>query len=78
MVQSLIQRLSSTEVLARKDNPDVKIVDVRSLAAYNGWHFNAIRGGHIPGALSFPNSWISKVDEQEIERLLKVKQDKIL
>ena len=47
------------------------IVDVRPLAAYNGWRRNGeARGGHIPGAVAFPAAWLRTVDEAEIRRLL--------
>ena len=56
---------------SRLDDPSVTIVDVRPLAAYNGWRFGSEeRGGHIPGATAFPSEWLRTVDEPEIEKLL--------
>ena len=50
---------------------DLTIVDVRPLAAYNGWRLGGeARGGHIPGAVAFPSAWLRRVDAPEIERLL--------
>jgi molybdopterin synthase sulfurtransferase len=51
--------------------PDLTIVDVRPLSAYNGWRVgDEPRGGHIPGAVSLPAAWLSSVDRAEIARLL--------
>ena len=62
----------STETLAqRMGDPDLTLIDVRSLAAYNGWRLaGEPRGGHLPGARAFPDDWRSTVDEPELERLL--------
>jgi thiosulfate/3-mercaptopyruvate sulfurtransferase len=47
------------------------IVDVRPLTYYNGWRFgDEPRGGHIPGAVSFPVDWLEAVDRVEVARLL--------
>ena len=40
---------------------NLTIVDVRPLAAYNGWRRNGeARGGHIPGAVAFPAAWLGQ------------------
>src|SRR6187399_1533207 len=63
--------ISTTELRDRLDDPNVTIVDVRTLAAYNGWRRNGEpRGGHLPGAVAFPAAWLTSVDEAEIARLL--------
>jgi len=55
----------------RLDDASLSIVDVRPLSAYNGWRLGLeTRGGHIPGAVSFPSAWLTSVDRLEIERLL--------
>ena len=71
-VQSLTPRsISTTELLERLGDPGVTIVDVRPIAAYNGWRLQGeARGGHIPGAKAFPAAWLRSIDEVEIERLL--------
>jgi 3-mercaptopyruvate sulfurtransferase SseA len=47
------------------------LIDVRPLAAYNGWRLNGERqGGHIAGAVPFPTAWLESVDDLEIRRLL--------
>ena len=65
----------STDDLHRQlDRADLTIVDVRRLAAYNGWRLNGeTRGGHVPGAVSFPSTWLRTVDEAEIRRILDAK-----
>jgi molybdopterin synthase sulfurtransferase len=63
--------IDTEELRARLDDPTLTIVDVRPLAAYNGWRVGAdVRGGHIPGAVAFPSAWLESVDGPEIERLL--------
>ncbi len=64
----------STSELHRRLGPDLTIVDVRPLPAYNGWRLGGeSRGGHIPGAASFPAAWLEDIDEVEVERLLEEK-----
>ncbi len=66
--------VSSAELHTRLADPDLTIVDVRPLPAYNGWRLQGeSRGGHIPGAVSFPATWLERVDEVEVERLLREK-----
>jgi molybdopterin synthase sulfurtransferase len=51
--------------------PDVTVVDVRPLSAFNGWRVgDESRGGHIPGAVSLPAAWLVSIDRAEIDRLL--------
>src|SRR5207245_1502497 len=62
------------ELRERLDDPDLTLVDVRALPAYNGWRARgAVRGGHIPGAVAFPSAWLKTVDSPEVERLLRSK-----
>jgi 3-mercaptopyruvate sulfurtransferase SseA len=59
------------ELRQRIDDPTLTIVDVRRLAAFNGWRLGAEgRGGHVPGATAFPLEWLRTVDEPEIALLL--------
>lgn len=44
--------VSTAEVLQQLGNPKTQILDVRSPAEYRGEDIRAIRGGHIPGAIS--------------------------
>ena len=55
-------------------DPDLTILDVRPLTAYNGWRLDGeARGGHIPGATAFPAEWLTSVDAPEIRRILEEK-----
>jgi molybdopterin synthase sulfurtransferase len=67
--------ITTDELRRQLDDPSLTIVDVRPIAAYNGWRFaDASRGGHIPGAVSFPAAWLNSVDAPEIERVLRTKR----
>jgi thiosulfate/3-mercaptopyruvate sulfurtransferase len=49
--------------------PDVRIIDVRSVEAYNGWKLRGeSRGGHIQFARSLPAKWADYIDWIEIVR----------
>ena len=66
--------ISAAELRRRLTDADLTIVDVRALAAYNGWRsYGAARGGHIPGAVAFPSAWLRSVDDVEVVRLLHAK-----
>jgi len=66
--------ISTAELHRRLAEPDLTLVDVRALPAYNGWRTGgASRGGHIPGAVAFPAAWLTSVDDAEIARLLHAK-----
>jgi thiosulfate/3-mercaptopyruvate sulfurtransferase len=67
--------IAVAELATRLDEPDLTIVDVRPMAAFNGWRLaGESRGGHIPGAVAFPLAWLTTVDAPEIERLLAEKR----
>ncbi len=69
------QIISTDELFDRRSDPDLTIVDVRPLAAFNGWRLNGEpRGGHIPGAVAFPSAWLDGIEEAEIQRLLETKR----
>jgi thiosulfate/3-mercaptopyruvate sulfurtransferase len=66
--------LTTRELQGRLDDPRLTIVDIRPLAAYNGWRLGGeSRGGHIPGAVAFPVAWLRTIDDVEIGRLLEAK-----
>jgi molybdopterin synthase sulfurtransferase len=65
------QTVTPEELRERLGDPTLTIVDVRPLAAYNGWRLGAeTLGGHISGATAFPIEWLRTVDEPEIALLL--------
>jgi 3-mercaptopyruvate sulfurtransferase SseA len=67
--------ISTDELRQRLADPDLTVVDIRPLPAYNGWRLNGEpRGGHVPGAVAFPGEWLETVDAAEVERLLHSKE----
>ncbi len=49
------------------DDPRHRILDVRPIAAYNGWQLQGEkRGGHIPGAKNIPLRWTRFMDWVEV------------
>ena len=66
-----IETITTDELRDLLTGSDVTLVDARPLAAYNGWRLDGeARGGHIPGAVSFPSAWLTSVDAPEIRRIL--------
>ncbi len=66
--------ISTTDLRDRLGEPGLTVVDVRRMAAFNGWRLHGEpRGGHLPGAVVFPSAWLTSVDEAEIERQLAAK-----
>ena len=63
------KELSSNELLKLLNPANVKIIDVRTVDAYNGWKTHGEnRGGHIKGAKSLPLKWTNYMDWIEIVR----------
>jgi thiosulfate/3-mercaptopyruvate sulfurtransferase len=52
--------VTTTEMVARVNNPNVQIVDARTPKEFSGEDIRAIRGGHIPGATNIPyeQNWV--------------------
>jgi thiosulfate/3-mercaptopyruvate sulfurtransferase len=46
--------VTTKEMVARLNNPNVQIVDARTPQEFMGQDIRAIRGGHIPGAVNIP------------------------
>lgn len=70
----MIMTLSSIELLEQLNNPGSKVVDIRPMAAYNGWRLhNEARGGHLPGAVAIPLSWIESLEPADLKDLLLMK-----
>ena len=62
-----IPRVSTDTFAERVHYPAHNILDVRSMAAYNGWQVNGEpRGGHVPGAASIPLQWTQYMDWVEV------------
>lgn len=61
-------KITTSQLLKRQKN-GAKVIDVRSVDAYNGWKLkNEKRGGHIKGAKSLPVKWTKYMDWIEIVR----------
>ncbi len=61
--------ISTKELFSLLNDQNTKIIDVRSINAYNGWKMqNESRGGHIKGAKSLPLKWSNYIDWIEIVR----------
>src|SRR5438876_5496613 len=66
--------ISTAELRDRLGDPDLSVVDVRPMAAYNGWRLRGeARGGHIPGAIALPGTWLETVEPIEVQKLLGTK-----
>jgi thiosulfate/3-mercaptopyruvate sulfurtransferase len=54
---------------------DTTVLDVRPMAAFNGWPLRAeARGGHVRGARPFPLTWLSSGGDEEVRGLLEDKE----
>lgn len=68
-----IKKISTDELLKNLDDPSLKIIDVRSADAYNGWKLkNEGRGGHVKNAKSLPLKWTKYIDWIEVVRLKQI------
>lgn len=68
-MREIFNQLSTNELLGYLNDGNVKIIDVRSVNAYNGWKLKGEkRGGHIKGAKSLPAKWAKYIDWIEIVR----------
>ncbi|MBE9468453.1 MAG: sulfurtransferase [Bacteroidetes bacterium] len=61
--------IGTNELLEHVKNNSAKIIDIRSVDAYNGWRqMGEKRGGHIKGAKSLDYKWSKYIDWIEIVR----------
>ncbi len=66
--------IGTGELRRRLADPELTIVDVRSLTAFNGWRLRGeARGGHVPGAVAFPRTWFEILDGDDVESVLSAK-----
>jgi 3-mercaptopyruvate sulfurtransferase SseA len=67
--------VTTDQLRERLGDPGWTVVDLRPIAAYNGWRLRGeARGGHLPGAVSFPAAWLDSIDSAEVDRLLAEKR----
>ncbi|HBO38802.1 MAG TPA: sulfurtransferase [Pasteurellaceae bacterium] len=63
-----IRLVEIDELIKNLDNPNYVIVDTRSDSLYNGFKDkNAMRGGHIKGAIQFTCSWLYNIERDKFE-----------
>jgi len=62
--------VSTQDVLARLDRPDVQLVDARTTKEFSGDDIRALRGGHIPGAINIPYeyNWVDPDTPRKLQR----------
>jgi thiosulfate/3-mercaptopyruvate sulfurtransferase len=62
--------VSTADVLARLNQPDVQIVDARTAKEFSGDDIRALRGGHIPGAVNIPfeQNWVDPETPRKLQR----------
>src|SRR6202048_1264556 len=62
--------VTTKEMVARLNEPNVQIVDVRTPQEFMGEDIRAIRGGHIPGAINIPyeQNWIDPETPAKLAR----------
>mgnify|MGYP006281536729 CR=1 FL=1 len=66
-METTISTVSTETFAQRAEDPAHNILDVRPMAAYNGWRLNGEpRGGHVPGAKSIPVQWTQFMDWVEV------------
>jgi 3-mercaptopyruvate sulfurtransferase SseA len=64
-----VERISTEELRSRLADPNLRLIDVRNVEAYNGWKLRGeARGGHIQSAKSLPVKWADYMDWIEIVR----------
>jgi 3-mercaptopyruvate sulfurtransferase SseA len=66
--------ISTTDLARQLGNPTLAVIDVRPMAAYNGWRLQGeARGGHMHGAVAFPLSWTDGIEAADLKMLLQSK-----
>ncbi len=66
-MSKLPKEISTRELTKFLENPETVLIDIRPIAAYNGWALKGEkRGGHIKGAKSIPLQWIRYMDWVEV------------
>jgi len=70
----MTQTISTPDLAKQLGNPGFSVIDVRPMAAYNGWPLlGEARGGHIPGAIALPLSWTDDIEDTNLKTLLQSK-----
>ena len=76
----MINTINTQELKKILEKPNVSIIDIRPIDAYNGWKLNGEkRTGHIKNARTLPFSWTKYLDWLDIVHSKNIKpQDKII
>ena len=70
----MVRTTTTSELAKQLGHPAIVVVDVRPMAAYNGWQLKGeSRGGHIRGAVACPLSWTEGVDPDDLKTLIRAK-----
>jgi len=70
----MIQPISTNRLAELYTDDEITLLDCRPLAAYNGWALQGeARGGHIPGADSFPLNWFQELGNENAQKKLEQK-----
>ncbi|MDZ7722533.1 MAG: rhodanese-like domain-containing protein [candidate division KSB1 bacterium] len=70
----MFNSVTSYQLLQDIEKEDTMVLDVRPSATFNGWTLKDMnRGGHIPGAVSFPLEWFEELQIEELEEKLDAK-----
>lgn len=71
-----LSTFSTDELKYFIDESTGKVIDIRPIAAYNGWRLqNENRGGHIPKAKSIPLKWTRYMDWVEVLEEKNIRKD---
>lgn len=71
----MIETISVDELSSIQPDPGVSVIDARPTPAYNGWPLRGEpTGGHIPGAVPFPSTWMDAVSDADLGNLLAAKR----
>lgn len=63
-----VKTIETEELIKNLNNPEYVIIDTRQDSLYNGFKDkNAIRGGHIKGAIQFTTEWLDQIAEDKFE-----------
>ncbi len=67
-----IEPVTADELAALLRAGSVTAIDTRPLAAFNGWQLGSeARGGHIPGAVAIPAEWLPRLDDSDLEAIVR-------
>lgn len=67
----MYQTITTSRLAAELNQSTLALLDVRPMAAYNGWRLqDEARGGHIRGAAAFPLPWFDEMTEDDLQTVL--------